>query len=459
MNKQTLINKFSQALQNDCGAIFVGSGISFPSTKIDWFKLLEPLINEIDIKIDNEKDDLPQIAQYIVNNYSGNRGPLINEIAKAFSRKFSINKYHRYLSTTKVSTIWTTNYDTLLERAFSDFHLDVKVNDDAISRNVMDSEIEIIKMHGCMAGSRHEEIVIAQEDYEDFSIKKPAISGRLSNDLLKKSFLFIGYSYRDPNIKNIMIKARRLCNKSTQQHYLILTKPKKYNNEDESMYNDKLNRQKLWCDDLKRLGISTLLIDKHSELEEILELISQKSRGKTVYVTGSHEKTNETSRQLGAKLADEKDIILVSGQSSGIGANVVSAFIEQCIIEKYDINNRVKIFPNPYAANEKYSNDPKLLGELKKYRAKLFNSTQVVVVFNGGMGTEAEVEVALNQNCKIIPIILTAEDRNSDVMKKILKNELVMDQIQKLDKEYYDKIIKNEVTVEDIYRCLIKLLD
>lgn len=40
---------------------------------------------------------------------------------------------------------------------------------------------------------------------------------------------------------------------------------------------------------LKRLGISTLLIDSYDELEKILFTISQKSRGKTVYVTGSHE--------------------------------------------------------------------------------------------------------------------------------------------------------------------------
>lgn len=199
LRKETLINKISDALYENRGVIFVGSGISVSSTKVDWFELLKPLSDDLDIVIDNEHDDLPLIAQYIVNEHTGNRGPLINTISKAFNKNFPLNNYHKALSTTKVSTIWTTNYDNLLERAFSDFLVDVKVNDDAISRHVINSDVEILKIHGCISRSQHDEIIITQEDYEDFLNNKPAISQRLCNDLLKKSFLFIGYSYRDPN--------------------------------------------------------------------------------------------------------------------------------------------------------------------------------------------------------------------------------------------------------------------
>ena len=460
MKKETVISRVAEALGNDCGAIFVGSGISYESTEVDWFNLLEPLTDELDIKIDNEHDDLPLIAQYIVNQYSGNRGPLINQISKAFNKKFHINDYHKALATTKISTIWTTNYDMLLEAAFLDFLVDVKVNDDSISRNVNNSEIEIIKMHGCISRSHHDEITITQEDYEDFLVSKPAISQRLCNDLLKKTFLFIGYSYRDPNINNIMVAARRLCKKSTQEHYLILKKAK---DDNVIKCKEKVRRQELWCNDLKRLGISTLLIDNYDELKDILVSISQRSRGKTVYVTGSHEGKNDkeidTARELGEKIAKEKDIILFSGQSSGIGANVVSVFTEQCILNKVDVNSRMRIFPNPYAANPKFSNDFSLLPELKKYRAKLLNSTQVVVVFSGGKGTEAEVEVAINRNCKIIPAIITHEEKENDVIVQILKNKSIMGKIKEVDSEYHEKLVAGVcVSSEDIYNCLMKLL-
>lgn len=455
MKKETVINRVSDALKNNCGAIFVGSGISYESTEVDWFKLLEPLTNELEIKIDNENDDLPQIAQYIVNEYSGNRGPLLNQISKAFNKKYNINDYHKALATTKVSTIWTTNYDTLLETAFLEFLSDVKVNDDMISRNVNNSEIEIIKMHGCISRSHHDEITITEEDYEDFLVNKPAISQRLCNDLLKKSFLFIGYSYRDPNIKNIMVTARRLSKKSTQEHYIII---KRATDKEPIKRKEKAKRQKLWCTDLKRFGISTLLIDDYDELKDILVPISQSSRGKTVYITGSHKNGNEVARELGMKLAEEKDIILISGQSAGIGADAVSAFTEQCIVKQLDVSDRMRIFPNPYAANPKFSNDLSLLPELKKYRAKLFNSTQIVVVFSGRDGTEAEVEVAINRNCKIIPAIVIPEDRDNDVIKQIINNGSIMEMIKEVDKEYHDKLLDTVVSTEDIFRCLMRLV-
>lgn len=456
MEKEVVIERVSEALKDDCGAFFIGSGISYESTWVDWFKLLEPLTSELGIKINNETDDLPLIAQYIVNQYAGNKGPLINQISKAFNKKFSTNRYHKALATTKISSIWTTNYDMLLESAFAEFLVDVKVNEDSISRNVINSEIEIIKMHGCISKSHHKEIIITAEDYEDYLVNKPAISQRLCNDLLKKTFLFIGYSYRDPNIRNIMVMARRLCNNSTKEHFLIL---KRDCDENVEKRNEKNRRQELWCQDLKRLGISTLFIDNYDELEEILLAISQKSRGKTVYVTGSHKGGNEVAQQLGIALAREKNVVLISGQSSGIGANIVSAFMEQCILDKEDINGRIRIFPNPYAANAKYSDDFSLLPQLKKYRTNLLNSTQIAVIFNGGKGTEAEVEVAINRNCIIIPVVVNADDRECEVMKKILQESSVMDKIKAVDIDYYSKLIGNVVTVEDVHRCVMKFLE
>lgn len=61
-------------------------------------------------------------------------------------------------------------------------------------------------------------------------------------------------------------------------------------------------------------------------------------------MTGSHKESNMNARKLGTKLAKHKDITLLSGQSSGIGSEVVAAFTEECIKSKEDIINRMKIF-------------------------------------------------------------------------------------------------------------------
>ena len=452
LDRNIFINRVSKTLENGYGAIFVGSGISWPSTRVDWFDLLKPLAEELNLILDSKIDDLPLIAQYIVNNYSGNRGPLVNEIRNTFNRDFKLNSYHRCLSKTKVSTIWTTNYDRLLEKAFSNFNVCVKVDDDSLRRTMANCDIEIIKIHGCCEKSKNEEIIITQEDYEDIEISKPGIYQRLCEDFCNKSFLFIGYSYRDPDIRNIMIDARRLCKKQTREHFMILKRIASGGLNDQEVI-----RQKLWCNDIKRVGISTLLIDSYDELESVLEEISIRSRGKTVYVTGSHhsDKNNDVL-ELGKLLAKEKEVILLSGQSSGIGALVLSGFTEVCVKEGMDIINRIKVFPNPYSIDKKYSDDPSLIPDLKRHRFNLLNSARVVIVFSGGIGTEAEVEVAFKQNCEVIPVILAKSDRDNQAIKKVFDNVGNMEKIKDKDENYYKRLMdKNDVvTIEEVMICI-----
>jgi len=209
---------------------------------------------------------------------------------------------------------------------------------------------------------------------------------------------------------------------------------------------------------VQRLGISTLVIENKDELEEILSTISQKSRGNTIYVTGSHEKGSSVAQNLGISLAKNKKITLVSGQSSGIGSDAVSAFTEQCIKDRYDINTRIQIFPNPYAANANFSNDPSLLPDLKKCRSKLMNSTQIVIAFSGGMGTEAEIEVAKNRNCKMLPVVLNDSDLDNNAIKKILDDPTMSGYLKQTDTVYYEKLLQGTVSVEDIMGCVNKML-
>ena len=88
LTKETLISKVSDALFENRGVIFIGSGISAPSTQVNWFDLLKPLAEDLKIELDDEHDDLPLIAQYIVNECTGNRGYLLNEISKVFNKNF-----------------------------------------------------------------------------------------------------------------------------------------------------------------------------------------------------------------------------------------------------------------------------------------------------------------------------------------------------------------------------------
>lgn len=448
INKKVLVNKFAKALYENRGVIFVGSGISKPSCGKDWLDLLMPMAGRLGITI-NEKDNLPLIAQYIVNEHCGNRGPLVREITSFFSQEFTLNAYHRALSLTNVTTLWTTNYDMLLEKSFKNFDIEVKVGEYAISRSVPRQRVELIKLHGCIK-SPHGDFVITQEDYEDFFAKRQATAQRLKNDLLTKSFLFIGYSFRDPNIMNTLAEVRRLCQEATQEHFMILKRIREQDDLEEA------RRQKLWSFDLRRMGIYCVLIDDYYELEEVLNELALKSRGNTVYCTGSHKDTSqgEVARGIGKELAGIKDIVLLSGQSSGIGSETVSAFTEECINRKEDIHWRLRIFPNPYSANPDFSDKPDLIPELKQWRSRLLSSAQVVVLFDGGMGTKAELERAYELNCKIIPV----PQEKSEFMNALLINPDVTGYLKSIDPVYFEKAQNYCVKAGDVVSCVKKAL-
>jgi hypothetical protein len=457
LTPEVVINAFSDALFRGVGAFFVGSGISRSSGVPTWKELLEPLAKtRLEIQV-GDQDDLPELAQFVLNRCGGNRGPLIQGFMESMRRGFRPNRLHQSIARSNVSTIWTTNYDTLIESAFFREDVDVKANDDSISRSVPGYRAEIIKMHGCISASPQEDLVITQEDYEDYEQTRPAMVQRLRSDLLDKSFLFAGYSYRDPNIRNIFIQARRLSRKATRTHYIIL---KKANDAD---LGSRL-RQMLWCQNLRRLGIESALIDDYSELETILERIALKSRGRTVFVTGSHEHGGDVLfSELGKLLAREggqdrsKQVVIIDGQSTGVNRHVVTAFNEEIIRDKREIEGRIRLFPNPYAANPAFSNDRSLLPLLKKWRAPLFRATQVVVVFDGGMGTCTEVELAQELGCRIIPVAL----RKGSLVRKLL-SELDGEGSQvprSLPQSYRDKVTKGHPRAGDIMEWIRNVLD
>jgi dihydrofolate reductase len=454
---EVIINAFSDALFRGIGAFFIGSGISRESRVPTWTNLLEPLARtRLEIGV-SDRDDLPELAQFVLNRCGGNRGTLVHGFIESLRHEFRPNPLHEALARSNVSTIWTTNYDNLIEKAFFQEEVEVKASDDSISRSVPGYRAEIIKMHGCISRSPHEDLVITQEDYEDYGQNRPATVQRLRSDLLHKSFLFVGYSYRDPNVRNIFVEARRLSRRATRTHYIILKKADHADREAR-------RRQVLWCQNLTRLGIESALISEHSELRDILSKIAIKSRGRTVFVTGSHtRKQRSLFRDLGRILAQEgggdrsKHIVLIDGQSTGVNHHVVAAFNEAMVTGKKEIEGRIRVFPNPYAANPAFSNDPSLLPMLKRWRAPLLRSTQVVVVFDGGMGTKTEVELAQDLGCRVVPVAL---DRGGLAHSLLFDADGKHSQIaHSLEPSYRDKALTGSLDAGDIMECIRTILD
>ena len=95
--------------------------------------------------------------------------------------------------------IVTTNYDELIEPLFPDYE---RVIGQTILRHPYLSIGEIFKIHGCV--SKPTSLVLSKEDYDTFNTDKKYLSTKLLTYFAEHSFVLVGYSATDPNIKNVL---------------------------------------------------------------------------------------------------------------------------------------------------------------------------------------------------------------------------------------------------------------
>jgi HEPN domain-containing protein len=118
-------------------------------------------------------------------------------------------------------TIYTTNFDLLLEDAYSEETRPFRslVGELQLPFHAGRTASSIIKMHGDL---RHEEhIVVTQHDYDSFMDRYPVVATHLSAMLITRTPLFIGYSLSDPDFENIRKVVRARLGEFERMAYVI----------------------------------------------------------------------------------------------------------------------------------------------------------------------------------------------------------------------------------------------
>ncbi len=120
---------------------------------------------------------------------------------------------HRAFARLPFDTVYTTNFDLLLERAYIEEGRPSRslAGEQQLPFHAGQAAASIVKMHGDL---RHEEhIVITQNDYDGFLTRYPVVATHLSAMLITRTPLFIGYSLSDPDFNSIrrVVKDRAPC--------------------------------------------------------------------------------------------------------------------------------------------------------------------------------------------------------------------------------------------------------
>jgi hypothetical protein len=189
---------------------FIGAGFSMPLKLPSWAELIHVLGTELGFEPDlfELHGDPAQLAGYFERVRPGARAWLVDWMRTRFHRdeaealrKASIQ--HKALAALGWKTIYTTNYDQHIERALGD------AGKSAVSLARLDDFIQpcppgscqVIKFHGDVDAP--ETLVLSENAYFQRLSLQSAVDQRLRADLLSHHFLFIGYSFRDVNIRYI----------------------------------------------------------------------------------------------------------------------------------------------------------------------------------------------------------------------------------------------------------------
>lgn len=171
-------------------------------------------------------NDYMLVAEYLqikreLDSVLGELSTLIHE------KKYRIQDSRPHIQLTEIdcSSIFTTNWDYWIERAFDSVSKPFRVLRDIAdlvsqSRPPMGHgasrsgggkkfypETSIVKFHGDIHSPAS--IVFSIRTYFDRIIERTALDSLLETELYTKSFLFIGYSFSDPNLRLIWYKLLR----------------------------------------------------------------------------------------------------------------------------------------------------------------------------------------------------------------------------------------------------------
>lgn len=293
--REDFVNKYLEALNEGDAAIFAGAGLSASSGCVNWKELLCDIAKELSLDIDKEQD-LVSLAQYYFNK-NRSRTKFNDIIINAFGNAKRPNDNHKLLSDLPIATFWTTNYDKLIEESLREKgkRYDVKATCSSLTRRVKGGDAVIYKMHGDI--DNPDSIVLIRDDYENYSHKQHPFIDALKGDLMNKTFLFIGFSFTDPNFSYISSQLRVQLEGNQREHYCILRNISKVECIDESDYNYKMLKFQYLIDDLKRFNIKTVLVEQYSEITDILREIKFKYNSRTVYISGAAAEFKPDGRQ------------------------------------------------------------------------------------------------------------------------------------------------------------------
>lgn len=234
------IKDIRRVRDNDKLVIFVGAGVSKNSNIPTWGELVQEFAKKIDYKkcvsceYKNERHPIAKcpisLDEYIFipelfydSDNSTNHESYINIIKETLNSEGQSNDIDRIIFQIVPHHIITTNYDKLLEKSGDPnirCYTQILKDEDLLSKAGLHY---LIKMHGDIDDPGH--IVLKERDYIRYGQEHPLLEAFIESLFIDHTFLFVGYSLNDYNLKLMLGKINhvvaRYDTKSRPKYYII----------------------------------------------------------------------------------------------------------------------------------------------------------------------------------------------------------------------------------------------
>lgn len=222
---------------------FIGAGVSMAIKWSDgdaekrgpsWSELVDyaaKLMGYSDTDLLRSRGTDLQILEYFKQRYKNTAqltNWLVRELHPPDQALLNSSIHNELVNLTKCKEIYTTNFDDFIERRFnlSDRKAKVISKESDMHRN-MNGEIDIVKFHGDL--NNPEMMVLTEADYEKRLTLSTELDYRFISDQLNRTILFLGYSFRDPNVSYIFSMINELFkNNHGPKAYIVVKHPSKF---------------------------------------------------------------------------------------------------------------------------------------------------------------------------------------------------------------------------------------
>lgn len=232
INDDVHYNAIRRALANGNAAVMVGAGFSRNAENGNqlamWYDVAKELWRELN-PTDSELKDfsagmVTQLGEQYARVFSK---PALEEVLKRLipDDRVRPGALHNQLLQLPWSEIFTTNYDTLLERAADDIveraHYTVICRVDIPQSKILGRR-RIVKLHGSFPSQRP--FIFTEDDYRRYPELFAPFVNLVRQSLLENVFCLVGFSGDDPNFLHWIGWVRDMLDKHALPIYLFVSR-------------------------------------------------------------------------------------------------------------------------------------------------------------------------------------------------------------------------------------------